>query len=46
VDGTLSEFGQVIHEIEKAWLKLQTYEEQISFDITNTGDDKIILGIL
>jgi len=45
VDGSISEYGQVTHETEAAPLTLQTHKELITLDITDTGDDEIILGM-
>lgn len=45
VDGTEAGFGQVTHETEYAIMILEEHHEHITFDVTNTGNDDIILGI-
>lgn len=45
VDGTLADFGMVTHETRTTPMKFGTHEEGISFDITDTGADEVILGM-
>lgn len=45
IDGTEIGFGKVTHETLPNNMELDGHKEQISFDITDTGTDEIILGI-
>ncbi|TKA44817.1 hypothetical protein B0A49_13660, partial [Cryomyces minteri] len=45
IDGTEIGYGKVTHETQKTTMKLDTHNEQINFDITDTGTDEIVLGI-